>query len=153
MQPVRTEQVRTEEDGSQPAPEPALQPAKQPVRTLAFYRKHTESLLRRYLYASMLVGRSPSLLDHPVARGWASSRPVRTFEEAVNFVLDVEDCLKRLSALDRRLLSRIVLQEYTVAETAVMLRLHLNTVMIRLGMATDRLTRILLKEGLLVIPQ
>src|SRR5258707_13306637 len=65
----------------------------EPDASLAFYRKHTESMLRRYLYASMQVGRAPSLLADSVGRGWVSSRPVRTFEDAVIFVLDVESCL------------------------------------------------------------
>jgi DNA-directed RNA polymerase specialized sigma24 family protein len=125
---------------------------KQPALTLAFYRKHTESLLRRYLYASMLVGRSPSMLDHPVARGWATSRPVRTFEDAVNFVLDIEMCLAKLSSLDRSLLSRIVLQEYTVAEASVLLRINIHTTASKLSQAVDRLTEILMKADLLVLP-
>ncbi|KAA6461226.1 hypothetical protein DYQ86_13375 [Acidobacteria bacterium AB60] len=134
---------------------PERQPAsrKKPVQSLAFYRKHTNALLRRYLYASMLIGRAPSLLDHPVARGWASSRPVRTFEDAVNFVLDVERCLARLGALDRCLLNRLVLQEYTLLEVSIMLRISVNTVAAQLGKATDRLTQILLKEALLVLTQ
>lgn len=61
-----------------------------PDLRLAFYRKHTEKMLRRYLYASMLVGRAPAILGEPVARGWVSSRPVKTFEDAVIFVLDVD---------------------------------------------------------------
>src|SRR5579871_207109 len=93
-----------------PEPNPALDPR------LAFYRKHTEKMLRRYLYASMLVGRAPEVLADSIGRGWVSSRPVRTFEDAVIFVLDVEKCLDRLGSLDRALLSRIVLQEYTQAE-------------------------------------
>ncbi len=96
-------------------------PAAGPVVSLGFYRKHTESLLRRYLYASMQVGRAPSILGDPIARGWCSSRPVRTFEDAVIFVLDVEKCLDQLGSLDRMMLSRIVLQEYTQAETASLL--------------------------------
>src|SRR5437868_4687152 len=64
--------------------------APQPDACLAFYRRHTESMLQRYLYASMLVGRTPDLLRDSVGRGWASSRPIRTFEDAVIFVLDVE---------------------------------------------------------------
>ena len=78
-------------------------------------RKHTEKMLRRYLYASMQVGRAPSILGDPIGRGWVSSRPVRTFEDAVIFVLDVEKCLNQLGSLDRQMLSRIVLQEYTQA--------------------------------------
>jgi DNA-directed RNA polymerase specialized sigma24 family protein len=61
----------------------------------------------------MQVGRAPSILGDSVGRGWVSSRPVRTFEDAVIFVLDMETCLKRLSSLDRQMVSRIVLQEYT----------------------------------------
>jgi hypothetical protein len=99
---------------------PAADPDPLPPISLAFYRKHTESLLRRYLYASMQVGRAPSILSDPVARGWASSRPIRTFEDAVIFVLDVERCLDRLSTLDRQILSRVVLQEYTQAEAATL---------------------------------
>lgn len=52
-----------------------------PVNTLAFYRKQTERLLRRYLYISMLVGRTPpssrspcSAVGPPIAR----SRPSKT---------------------------------------------------------------------------
>jgi hypothetical protein len=130
--------------------DPAVE--KKPVVTLAFYRKHTESLLRRYLYASMLVGRAPSILDHPVARGWASSRPVRTFEEAVNFVLDIEKCISQLSWLDKYILSRIVLQEYTVGEAAAMLGVNINTVATKLSQAVDKLTELLMKADLLVLP-
>jgi hypothetical protein len=126
---------------------------KKPLVSLAFYRKHTEALLRRYLYASMVVGRAPSLLDDAVARGWASSRPVRSFEDAVNFVLDVESCLARLSAVDRCLLSRIVLQEYTVAEAADMLRINPCTTAIKLSLALDRLTETFLAAGLLIVPR
>ena len=44
--------------------------AAEPVVSVAFYRKHTESMLRRYLYASMQVGRAPAILGDPVGRGW-----------------------------------------------------------------------------------
>jgi hypothetical protein len=120
--------------------------------SLAFYRKHTESTLRRYLYASMQVGRAPSILSEPIARGWASSRPVRTFEDAVIFVLDIEKCLDQLGELDRQLLSRIVLQEYTHPETASLLGMSVRTVGNRFPQALDRLTQKLLDSGLLVLP-
>jgi hypothetical protein len=121
--------------------------------SLGFYRKHTENLLRRYLYASMQIGRAPSLLGDPVSRGWASSRPIRTFEDAVIFVLDVEGCLNRLNSLDRKMLSRIVLQEYTQAETATLLGMSVRTVSYKFPQAVDRLTEQLLETGLLVLPQ
>jgi hypothetical protein len=119
---------------------------------LAFYRRHTENILRRYLYASMQVGRAPSILSDPVGRGWASSRPIRTFEDAVIFVLDVERCLDQLGALERQLLCRVVLQEYTQAETAVMLGMSTRTISYKFPQALDRLTELLLKGGLLVVP-
>ena len=124
----------------------------EPPVSLAFYRKHTESILRRYLYASMQVGRAPSILSDPVGRGWASSRPIRTFEDAVIFVLDVERCLDRLTALDRQILSRVVLQEYTQVETAVLLGMSTRTMSYKFPQALDRLTEHLLETGLLVVP-
>ena len=123
-----------------------------PDISLAFYRKHTENLLRRYLYASMQVGRAPSILGDPVGRGWASSRPIRTFEDAVIFVLDVERCLDRLGALDRQMLSRVVLQEYTQAEAAVLMGMSIRAMSYKFPQALDRLTERLLESGLLVLP-
>ena len=123
-----------------------------PVVSLGFYRKHTEKMLRRYLYASMQVGRSPAILGDPVARGWCSSRPIRTFEDAVIFVLDVETCLNQLGSLDRQMLSRIVLQEYTQAEAATLLGMSVRTICYRFPQALDRLTEKLLATGLLVLP-
>ncbi|HEY1255206.1 MAG TPA: hypothetical protein VGF01_10530 [Terracidiphilus sp.] len=153
-QPAHKEQRRGEE--RKPVASVGIQPAKkvaaEPVVSLGFYRKHTESLLRRYLYASMQVGRAPNILGDPIARGWCSSRPIRTFEDAVIFVLDVENCLNKLNSLDRMLISRIVLQEYTQAETAPLLGMCVRTVAYKLPMALDRLTEKLLASGLLVLP-
>jgi hypothetical protein len=127
--------------------------AAEPEVSLAFYRKHTESMLRRYLYASMQVGRAPNILGDPIARGWCSSRPVRTFEDAVIFVLDVEKCLDQLGALDRLMLSRIVLQEYTQAEAASLIGMAVRTISYKFPKALDRLTEKLLASGLLVLPR
>ena len=140
-----------------PAVAPAIKPvvkapAAGPVISLGFYRKHTESLLRRYLYASMQVGRAPNILGDPVSRGWCSSRPIRSFEDAVIFVLDVERCLNRLGSLERMMISRIVLQEYTQAEAASLLGMAVRTVSYKLPAALDQLTEILLETGLLVLP-
>jgi hypothetical protein len=123
-----------------------------PPANLAFYRKHTESLLRRYRYASTQVGRAPSILGDPVGRGWASSRPIRTFEDAVIFVLDIENCLSQLSILDRELLGKVVLQDYTQEEAALMLGIGIRTVGYRFPLALDRLTEKLLAADLLVLP-
>jgi len=149
------EYERREQD--RPAPGSAANPqakapADRPATSLAFYRKHTESMLRRYLYASMQVGRAPSILSDPIARGWASSRPVRTFEDAVIFVLDIEKCLDQLGSLDRQMLSRIVLQEYTQAEAASLLGMSVRTISYKFPKALDRLTEKLLEAGLLILP-
>lgn len=143
---------------SQPSPDPAeiLEPVLDeplPEISLAFYRKHTMKTLRRYLYASMLVGRAPAILGEPVDRGWVSNRRVKTFEDAVIFVLDIERCLDKLGKFDRALLSRIVLQEYTYAETATLLGMSSRTVSTKYPIALDRLTELLLADGLLILPQ
>jgi len=124
-----------------------------PEISLAFYRKHTEKMLQRYLYASMLVGRAPAMLGEPIARGWASCRRVKTFEDAVIFVLDVERCLDRLGKFDRDLLSRITLQEYTKAEAADLLGFSVRAISYKYPMALDRLTELLLKAKLLILPK
>jgi DNA-directed RNA polymerase specialized sigma24 family protein len=101
----------------------------------------------------MQVGRAPNILGDPIARGWCSSRPIRTFEDAVIFVLDVERCLNQLGSLDRMMLSRIVLQEYTQAEAASLLGMAVRTVSYKFPRALDKLTEKLLASGLLVLPQ
>ncbi len=143
---------RKSERKSATRPEEKPAAAIKPPANLAFYRKHTENMLRRYLYASMQVGRAPSILGDPVARGWASSRPIRTFEDAVIFVLDLEKCLDQLGWLDRQMLSRIVLQEYTQVEAASLLGISVRAVSYKFPMALDRLTELLLESDLLALP-
>ncbi len=138
-------------------PAPVAKPIEEALATkpdvsLAFYRRHTEKMLRRYLYASMQVGRAPSILGDPIGRGWVSSRPVRTFEDAVIFVLDVEKCLDKLGSLDRQMLSRIVIQEYTQAEAASLLGMSVRAICYKFPQALDRLIERLLESGLLVLP-
>ena len=140
---------------------PALSDQKRDIDTdenvpdirLAFYRKHTEKILQRYLYASMLVGRAPAMLSEPISRGWASTRRVKTFEDAVIYVLDIERCFDRLEKFDRDVLSRITLQEYTFVEAAELLGYSVRAISYKYPMALDRLTELLLKAGLLEIPK
>jgi hypothetical protein len=149
--PWQQEKAWKQKPAPRQEPKPAQAPA-EPVVSLGFYRRHTEKMLRRYLYASMQVGRAPSILGDPVGRGWVSSRPVRTFEDAVIFVLDLEKCLDQLGSLDRELLSRIVLQEYTHSEAAMMLGMSVRAISYKFPEALDRLTEKLLASGLLVLP-
>ncbi len=130
----------------------AKRAAEPPSICWAFYRKHTESLLRRYLYASTQIGRTPNLLADSVERGWVSSCKIRTFEDALIFVLDVERCLKRLCLIDQQLIARVVVQEYTHAEAAALLGIGLRSVYAKLPQALDRLTESLIESRLLSLP-
>ena len=139
--------------GPQDDPNPESHRLPAPVNTLAFYRKQTQKILRRYLCSSMLVGRMPTIFKEPFQHGWASHCPVETFEDSVIFVLDMEKCLDRLSALDRVLISRIVLQEYSMGETALLLNRSERLISRRFGEAIDHLTEILLETGILRLPR
>ncbi len=135
-----------------PKAAPKAEPEPEPLITWAFYRKHTQNLLQRYLYASLQVGRAPNILGEAVGRGWISSRRIRTFEDALIFVLDVEKCINRLPTLDRQLINRILLQEHTYAETAILLRTSTRTIQSKLPEAIDRLTEDLVNSNLLILP-
>jgi hypothetical protein len=124
---------------------------KPPVE-LAFYRKYTEGMLRRYMYRSMEIGKVPSLLGDFSFRGKSSNRKGYTFEDSVIFVYDVERCLTRLNSVQRELVGRIALQEYTLAETAALTGMTIRTVVRRYADALDRLTRVFLRLELLQVP-
>jgi|HubBroStandDraft_4_1064222.scaffolds.fasta_scaffold309157_1 hypothetical protein len=63
---------------------------------LAFYRKYTEGMLRRYMEMSMQSGRVPSLLGRELFRGKVTSCRVQGFDDVVIFVHDVGRCLEQL---------------------------------------------------------
>ncbi len=130
---------RVQKAGERVVPEPEF----------AFYRKYTEALLRRYLRFSMEKGKVPSRMGQPMFRGRVTAYRIRSFDDAVIFVVDVERCLKRLSDTERTMIDRIALQEYTLAETAAMHRMSTRTVVRRYGEALDRLTGIFLEMGVL----
>jgi DNA-directed RNA polymerase specialized sigma24 family protein len=108
-------------------------------------------MLRRYLYASMQVGRSPEVLQNSVGRGWVSSRRVSTFEDAVIFVMDIERCLARLSRAERLLLERVILQEYTYPEAADLMGMSVRVLARKIPEALDKLTELLVKSKLLLL--
>ena len=116
---------------------------------LAFYRKYTEGLLRRYLKMSMEAGRAPSLLGREMFRGKVTNYRVQCFDDVVIFVHDVEKCLKTLDERQHQLIERIALQEYTLSETAGLMGLHLWTVNRGYADALDVLTEIFLERRLL----
>jgi hypothetical protein len=120
-----------------------------PAVELAFYRKYTEALLRRYLRLSMQAGRVPSLLSREIFRGNVTHYRVNGLEDVVIFCHDVEQRLAKLNDMDRKLIKRIVLQRYTQNETAMMLGISLRNCIDRYGQAVDRLTGLLLEAKLL----
>lgn len=135
------------ENASAPT-EPATPEAKPSVE-LAFYRKYTEALLRRYLRLSMQSGRVPSLLSKDLFRGNVTRYSVRGFEEVVIFCHDVERRLDRLNETDRQIIKRVVLQRYSLSETACILGVSLRSMHTYYGQAIDRVTAMLLEVGLL----
>lgn len=137
--------TRREEQAGKP-------PQVKPPVELAFYRKYTEGTLRRFMYRSMEIGKVPSLLGEFMFRGKLSNRRGYTFEDSVIFVHDVERCLKMLQPMERELVGRIALQEYTLAETASMMGTSIRSTVRRYELALDQLTRIFLRRELMQVP-
>ena len=119
------------------------------VPEIAFYRKYTEALLRRYLKLSMEFGRAPSLLGREMFRGNVTHYHVEGFDDVVIFVHDVANCLELLDRVERFLINRIALQQYTQQETALMLNLPIRSVVRRYDKSLDVLTRLFLDRRLL----
>lgn len=132
----------------QPVPH-SVQPSDPPQPQVAFYRKYTEALLRRYVRMSMEAGKVPSLLGREMFRAKVTSYRVESFEDVIIFIHDVERCLEQLEAEEQRLIARISLEEYTLLEAATMLHLPPRTAVRRYCRALDRLTRIFLDTRML----
>ena len=143
-QPKALEIVR---EAAQEASQPRCR--RNPAPELAFYRKYTEAILRRYMKLSLEVGRVPSLLGRELFRGNISHGRVTSFEDVVIFVHDVDQCLNKLSPGQQHLVRRIALQEYTQSETSAMLGISLRTVVRRYTETLDALTRMLLDKRML----
>jgi hypothetical protein len=116
---------------------------------VAFYRKYTEAMLKRYLRLSMTTGRVPALLGRDLFRGNVTSYKVHGFEDAVIFCYDVEKRLGRMQVMDQQLIKRIALQQYTQGEAAAMLGLSLRNCIRQYGYALDRLTEMFLEAKML----
>jgi DNA-directed RNA polymerase specialized sigma24 family protein len=117
-----------------------------------FYRSQAHGLLRRYFYAAMQTSRTASTLQNPNDGGWVSSRPIHSFEDAVIFVRDMERAIEKLPSLDRDILNRVVIQEYTQAEAAQLLGMAARTMAYKFPAALDRLSRKLIEMELLIVP-
>ena len=118
-------------------------------RDLCLYRDRTLGLLRRYFRFSIEVGRLPSLLGRELFRAKVSAYSARTFEDAVIFVHDVEHCLQDLDEFDRKVLGKIVFQDYTHDEAARLLRCGRKKIWRRFPEIIDLVSESLLEHGLL----
>jgi hypothetical protein len=121
----------------------------QPVPELAFYRKYTEALLRRYLRLSMQAGRVPSLMGREIFRGHVTHYRARGLEDVVIFCHDMERRLEKLSEREKLFIKRIALQRYSQDEAAALFRLPRQTCQFQYNQAVDHLTDLLLDAGLL----
>lgn len=143
----RPELVRSRETEAEKLP-PRPQP-RHAAAELAFYRKYTEGMLRRYVSMSMEAGRVPSLLGKEIFPGNVTSYEVHSFEDNVIFIHDMESCIKRLDSSQQWLIRRIALQQFTQEEAAQMLQFTRRTIMRKYDEAMNRLTGILLEVKLL----
>ncbi|HEV2729287.1 MAG TPA: hypothetical protein VGV15_04580, partial [Terriglobales bacterium] len=80
------------------------------------YRDRTVGLLKRYGRASVEIGRLPSLLGRECFRTHVTSYNMTSFEDVVIFVHDMEQAVKKLGPLVKRLLGMHVLEDYTQGE-------------------------------------
>jgi predicted DNA-binding protein (UPF0251 family) len=125
-----------------------------PGQDLWLYRDRTIGMLRRYLRLSIEVGRLPSLLGREFFRTRVTSYTVSTFEDAVIFVHDIERILGRLDEFDKKIIAKVVFQDYSQDEAARLLNCGRRTVVRRFPEAVDRITDSFLSAGLLArLPQ
>jgi len=119
------------------------------VGDVVFYRKYTVGMLRRYLWLSMAGGRVASLLGRELFHGNVSNYSVQNYEEVAIFCIDIEKCLARLTPMERTLLKRIAVQQYSQADTALEFGICLRSCIQRYHGALDRLTSIFLETRML----
>jgi len=117
---------------------------------LWIYRDRTMALLRRYCRFAVEVGRLPSLLGREFFRTRITSYRTSTFEDTVIFVHDVERCLEELDPVEKELIARIVLQDYTQEEAASLIGCGYRTVARRFPETLDRVSELFLERHLLI---
>lgn len=114
------------------------------------YREQTLALLKRYFRISIEVGRLPSLLGREFFRARITKYSLRSFEDAVIFVHNIEKSLQKLNEFERELIAKVVLQEYSQDEAAGIMGCWRRTVGRRFPETLDVLSEIFLEGGLLL---
>ncbi len=113
------------------------------------YRARTIAMLRRYARASVEIGRLPSLLGREFFRARVTSYSMKSFEDIVIFVTDMEQAIEKLDAFGKQLVAMNVLEEYSVPEMSRLLGCAQRTIERKLQDTIDELSRLLLSRGLL----
>jgi hypothetical protein len=135
--------------GQSEVPPEAVEDALDRNPDLWMYRDRTIALLRRYMRYSLEAGRLPSVLGSEFFRTRVTSYSSTTFEDRVIFVHDVKTCLGRIDSLSQQILARIILQEYSHEQVAILLGCTRKTIQRTLLGALDVLSEVLLGLGLL----
>ena len=119
------------------------------VPGISVYRSYTRALMRRYFRMALDIGRLPSILGGLCFRARISSYPLRTFEDAVIFVHDIERVFHRVERPSLEIIAGVVFLEYSIPEAALRLGITPQRAERRLAAALDALSGVLLEAGLL----
>jgi hypothetical protein len=131
-----------------PSPQP-VSPRAESEGSVARYRPYTRALLRRYFRMAVDLGRLPSVLGGLCFRARVSSYPLRTFEDSVIFVHDMERVFERVNRYSMEIIAGVVMLDYSLPEAALRMGITLQRAERRYAAALDALSRILLNVGLL----
>ncbi len=116
---------------------------------LAPYRPYTRALMRRYFRLAVDIGRLPSILGGLCFRARVSSYRLRTFEDSVIFVYDIERVFDRMERHAMEIVAGVLLLEYSIPEAALRLGITVQRAERRYAAALDALSDALLEAGLL----
>src|ERR1700716_3580169 len=103
------DRVTSDLSGIDSSPSP-YEPPIDGMAEVCLYRKRTINLLRRYAKLSVETGRLPSVLSGMDFQPKISSYRLRTFEDAVIFVFDIERCLGELGEHEYEVIARVILR-------------------------------------------
>jgi hypothetical protein len=119
------------------------------ISNLSAYRPYTRALLRRYFRMAVDIGRLPSVLGGLCFRARVSSYKLRTFEDAVIFVHDIERVFDRIERPLLEIVAGVILLDYSIPEAARRLGITVQRAERRYAAALDSLSAILLEVHLL----
>jgi hypothetical protein len=148
--PLRpSERLRLEAEAADLLANLPADPDEEGVAAICLYRKRTINLLQRYAKLSMETGRLPSVLSGMEFQAKISSYPLRTFEDAVIFVFDVEGCLAELGGTAYQVVARVIFREEQPEKVRRELQFGSATIYRLLAESLDQLTEKFLERGIL----